>query len=107
MPDMYLAAMQNAFQRHLDDDHSRQSMQDFITMCTRVAQMYHGFNASAAALLHVAKVLLAALHLLLLSVQACHASGHPAVVRGLNIHSRSTACALIAGSAPNVCAFAA
>lgn len=62
MPDMYLAAMQNAFQRHLDDNHSRQSMQDFITMCTRVAQMYHGFNASATALLHISKVLLAALH---------------------------------------------
>ena len=58
MPDMYLAAMQNSFQRHLDDDHSRQSMQDFTSMCTKVAQMYHGFNASATALLHIAKVLL-------------------------------------------------
>ena len=56
MPDMYLAALQNSFQRHLDDDHSRQSMQDFTTMCTRVAQMYQGFNASATALLHIAKV---------------------------------------------------
>ncbi|KAL3143333.1 hypothetical protein ABBQ38_002169 [Trebouxia sp. C0009 RCD-2024] len=55
MPDMYLAALQNSFQRHLDDDHSRQSMQDFTTMCTRVAQMYQGFNASATALLHIAK----------------------------------------------------
>lgn len=60
MPDMYLAALQNSFQRHLDDDHSRQSMQDFTTMCTRVAQMYQGFNASATALLHIAKVLLPA-----------------------------------------------
>lgn len=56
MPDTYLAAMQKAFQRHLPDDQSRQSMQDFITMCTRVAQMYAGFNASATALLHIAKV---------------------------------------------------
>lgn len=66
MPDMYLAAMQNAFQRHLDklsafqrhmgDDRSCKTMQDFTTLCTRVAQMYHGFNASATALLHIAKV---------------------------------------------------
>ncbi len=56
MPDTYLTALQNAFQRHLSDDQSRQSLQDFITMCTRVAQMYAGFNASATALLHIAKV---------------------------------------------------
>ena len=56
MPDMYLAATQNSFQRHLENDYSRQSMQDFTTLCTRVAQMYHGFNASATALLHIAKV---------------------------------------------------
>lgn len=56
MPDTYLAAMQNAFQRHLADDQSRQSLQDFTTMCTRVAQTYAGFNASATALLHIAKV---------------------------------------------------
>ncbi|KAL0045252.1 hypothetical protein WJX82_001839 [Trebouxia sp. C0006] len=55
MPDTYLTALQNAFQRHLSDDQSRQSLQDFITTCTRVAQMYAGFNASATALLHIAK----------------------------------------------------
>ncbi|KAL0028278.1 hypothetical protein WJX79_006817 [Trebouxia sp. C0005] len=55
MPDTYLTALQNAFQRHLNDDQSRQSLQDFITMCTRVAQMYAGFNASATALLHIVK----------------------------------------------------
>lgn len=65
MPDMYLAAMQNAFQRQLaatqsdfqyHRDRSHQIMQDFTTLCTRVAQTYHGFNASATALLHIAKV---------------------------------------------------
>lgn len=56
MPDTYLTAMQNAFQRHLADDQSRQSLQNFTTMCTRVAQTYAGFNASATALLHIAKV---------------------------------------------------
>lgn len=56
MPDMYLQAMQNAFQRHLDDNQSQESMQDFIMLCTRVAQTYAGFNASATALLHIAKV---------------------------------------------------
>ncbi|DBA75127.1 hypothetical protein WJX77_008338 [Trebouxia sp. C0004] len=55
MPDTYLTALQNAFQRHLSDDQSRQSLQGFITMCTRVAQTYAGFNASATALLHIAK----------------------------------------------------
>jgi len=56
MPDTYLTALQNAFQRHLSDDQSRQSLQDFTTMCTRVAQTYAGFNASATALLHIAQV---------------------------------------------------
>ena len=56
MPDMYLQALQNAFQRHLEDDQSQHSMHDFITLCTRVAQTYAGFNASATALLHIAKV---------------------------------------------------
>ena len=56
MPDIYLQAMQNAFKRHLDDNQSQQAMQDFIMLCTRVAQTYAGFNASATALLHIAKV---------------------------------------------------
>lgn len=56
MPDMYLQAMQNAFQRHLDDNQSQQSMQAFVMLCTRVAQTYAGFNASATTLLHIAKV---------------------------------------------------
>ena len=56
MPETYLAAMQNAFQRHLDDDHSTHTMQDFTALCTKVAQMYAGFNQSASALLRIAKV---------------------------------------------------
>lgn len=56
MPGMYLQAMQAAFQRHLDDDESQESMQEFTALCTRVAQTYAGFNASATALLHIAKV---------------------------------------------------
>ena len=56
MPEMYLRAMQAAFQRHLDDEESQESLQDFTALCTRVAQTYAGFNASATALLHIAKV---------------------------------------------------
>lgn len=56
MPVMYLQAMQNSFQRHLDDDQSQSSMQEFTALCTRVAQTYAGFNTSATALLHIAKV---------------------------------------------------
>ena len=56
MPGTYLAAMQHAFERHMEDDQSSQTMQDFALLCTKVAQMYAGFNASASALLHIAKV---------------------------------------------------
>lgn len=55
MPETYLAAMQNAFQRHFNDDHSTHTMQDFTALCTKVAQMYAGFNQSSSALLRIAK----------------------------------------------------
>lgn len=55
MPDMYLQAMQNAFQRHLDDQ-GQGTLQEFAALCARVAQTYAGFNTSATALLHIAKV---------------------------------------------------
>ncbi|KAK9814838.1 hypothetical protein WJX72_012382 [[Myrmecia] bisecta] len=55
MPQIYLAAMQHAFQRHLDDDCSQDTMADFQSLCQRVAATYAGFNVSAAALLHMAK----------------------------------------------------
>lgn len=56
LPGVYVGAMKASFQRHLDDDHSSATMQQFMQLSKRIVQTYAGFNAAPAALLKIAQV---------------------------------------------------